>query len=40
MKGTFYFLVKPKTSRYNNTKKIKDKELILNSEIFNHQYIS
>ena len=40
MKGTFYFLVKPKTSRYNNTKKIKDKELILNSEIFNHEYIS
>ena len=40
MKGTFYFLIKPKTQRYNNTKKIGDKEIILNSEIFNHQYIS
>ena len=32
MKGTFYFLIKPKTQRYNNTKKVGDKELILNSE--------
>ena len=40
MKGTFYFLIKPKTQRYNNTKKIGDKELILNSEIYNHQYVS
>jgi len=40
MKGTFYFLIKPKTARYNNTKKIGDKELILNSEVFNHKYIS
>ncbi len=40
MKGTFYFLIKPKAKRYNNTKKIGDKELILNSEIFNHKYIS
>ena len=40
MKGTFYYLVKPKAKRYNNTVKIKDKELILNSEIFSHEYIS
>ena len=40
MKGTFYFLIKPKTTRYKNTKKIGDKELILNSEVFNHKYIS
>ena len=40
MKGTFYFLVKPKDQRYNNTKKVGDKELILNTEIFNHDYIS
>ena len=40
MKGTFYFLIKPKEERYNNTKKIGDKELILNTEIFNHNYIS
>ena len=31
MNGTFYFLIKPKAERYNNTKKIGDKELILNS---------
>ena len=40
MKSTFYFLIKPKAKRYNNTKKIGDKELILNTEIFSHQYIS
>jgi len=40
MKSTFYFLIKPKAKRYNNTKKIGDKELILNSEIFDHKYIS
>jgi len=40
MKSTFYFLIKPKAQRYNNTKKIGDKELIVNSEIFNHQFIS
>ena len=40
MKSTFYFLIKPKAQRYNNTKKVGDKELILNSEIFNHQFIS
>ena len=40
MKSTWFFLIKPKAERYNNTKKIGDKELILNSEVFNHQYIS
>jgi hypothetical protein len=40
MKSTFYFLIKPKAKRYNNTKKIRDKEIILNTEIFSHQYIS
>ena len=40
MRGTFYFLIKPKAKRYDNTKKIGDKELILNSEIFDHRYIS
>src|SRR5210317_2213532 len=40
MKSTFYYLIKPKGERYNNTKKVGDKELILNTEIFNHQYIS
>jgi len=40
MQGLFDFVVKPKGSRYNNVKKIGNKELILNSEIFNHQYVN
>ena len=40
MKGTYYFLIKPLDKRYNNTKSIGDKELIVNTEIFNHQYVS
>ena len=40
MQGLFNFVVKPKGSRYNNIKKIGDKELILNSEIYNHQYVN
>ena len=40
MQGLFNFIVKPKGSRYNNIKKIGDKELILNSEIYNHQYVN
>ena len=38
MKGIHGFLVKPKGNRYNNTKKVGDKELVLNSEIYNHQF--
>ena len=40
MKGIYAFLIKPKGERYNNTKSVGDKELILNTEIFNHQYIN
>jgi len=40
VKSLFNFIIKPKTNRYDNTKKIDDKELILNTEIFSHQYIS
>ena len=32
------FVVTPVGERYNNTKKINNKELILNTEIYNHQY--
>ena len=32
------FLISPIGGRYNNSKKVDDKELILNTEIFNHQY--
>ena len=38
MKSVYNFVVTPKGERYNNTKKIGDSELILNTEIFNHQY--
>ena len=40
MKSLHDFLVSPIGDRYNNKKKIGDKELILNSEIFNHQFIN
>ena len=40
MKSVYNFVVKPKGKRYNNIKKVGDSELILNTEIFNHQYIN
>ena len=40
MKSVYNFVVKPKGERYNNTKKIGDKELIINTEVYNHQYIN
>tara|TARA_Y100001972_G_C7481368_1_gene244602 strand:- start:7 stop:597 length:591 start_codon:yes stop_codon:yes gene_type:complete len=40
MKSVYNYVVKPKGNRYNNIKKVGDKELILNTEIFNHQYIN
>ena len=40
MKSVYNFVVKPKGERYNNKKKIGDSELILNTEILNHQYVN
>ena len=40
MRSVYNFVVTPKGKRYNNTKKVDDSELILNTEIFNHQYIN
>ena len=40
MKSVYDFVVKPKGERYNNTKKLDGGELILNTEIFNHQYVN
>ena len=34
------FIISPIGERYNNSTKIGDKELILNTEVFNHQYIN
>ena len=40
MKAYKDFIVSPIGDRYNNSKKVSDKELILNTEIFNHQYVN
>ena len=40
MISVYDFVVTPKGGRYNNTKKIGDSELILNTEIFNHQFVN
>jgi len=40
MKSVYNFVVKPVGKRYNNVKKVGDKELIINTEIFNHQYVN
>ena len=40
MKSVYNFVVKPIGERYNNTKKVGDSELILNTEIYNHQYVN
>ena len=40
MKSLHNFIIKPNGERYNNIKKIGDKELILNTEIFHHQYVN
>ena len=40
MKAYKEFVVSPIGERYNNSKKVGDKELILNTEIFNHQFVN
>jgi hypothetical protein len=40
MKSVYNFVVTPIGERYNNTKKVGDKELVLNTEVFNHQYVN
>ena len=40
MKSVYNFVVAPSGDRYNNSKKVGDSELILNTEIFNHQYVN
>ena len=40
MKTYKEFVVSPIGERYNNSKKVGDKELVLNAEIFNHQFIN
>ena len=38
MKSVYNFVVTPKGERYNNTKKIGDSELILNTDIYRHEF--
>ena len=40
MKSVYNFVVTPKGERYNNSKKVGDSELILNTEVYNHQYVN
>ena len=41
MKSLYDFIISPKNNnRYNNVKKIGDKELIVNTEIFNHEHVN
>ena len=38
MKSVYNFVVKPKGERYNNIKKVGDSELILNTDIYRHEF--
>ena len=40
MRPVYDFIVEPYGDRYNNSVDIGDKKLILNTEIFNHQYVN
>ena len=40
MKSVFDFIIEPFGERYNNEVNVGDKKLILNSEIFNHEFVN
>ena len=40
MNSIYSFIIKPKKNRYNNTKKIQNKNLILNTSIEDHKFVS
>ena len=40
MRSLYFFIIKPVEDRYENTKKINNTDLILNTEMQNHQYVS
>ena len=40
MKAPFDFVIEPKGNRYNNTTKVGDKDLIVNTEVYNHQFVN
>ena len=40
MKSVYNFVVTPKGERYNNKKKVGDSELIINTDIYQHQHVN
>ena len=40
MKSVYNYIIKPKGERYNNSVDVDGKSLILNTEIYNHQYVN
>ena len=40
MQALYNFVVEPIGERYNNTTKVGDKELILNTDVFNHHHVN
>jgi len=40
MQSVYSFVIRPKGERYNNSKKIGDKSLVINTEVFNHQFVN
>ena len=40
MKSVYSFVVTPQGDRYNNTKEVNGGKLILNTEVFNHEYVN
>ena len=40
MQGLYDYIIKPVGKRYNNEINVEGKSLILNTEVFNHQYVN
>jgi len=40
MKSIYGFVIEPKGKRYNNTVKVGNIDLVVNTEVFNHQYVN
>ena len=40
MQALYDFIIEPKGDRYNNSVKVEEKSLILNTEVYNHQYVN
>ena len=40
MRSVYNYIIKPKGQRYNNSVSVGEKNLILNTEIYNHQYVN